>query len=149
MNRRDALTGTSTLLMAALATQAAAQGMQHDHSHMHMHMHDSPLKKLIAATSDCSAKGQACLAHCLVLLADGDKVMAECAKSVNQTIALCNALESLAAQQAPLVRALAKVTLDACEACEKECRKHEKHQQCKDCAESCVECIKACKAALA
>jgi len=145
MNRRDALAGTGAALMTALATSAMAQ----DANHQHHHHHEGPAQSLIAAASDCAAKGQVCLAHCLTLLADGEKGMLECAQSVNQTIALCRALESLAAQQAPLLKALAKVTLDACQACEKECRKHEKHAQCKECAESCVACIKECKALLA
>ena len=145
MNRRDVFAGTGAILMTAMASCAAAQEATHDHSHMH----GSPLTGLLAATSDCVAKGQACIAHCLVLLADGDKVMADCAKSVSQTIALCQALESLAAQQSSLVPALAKVTLEACQACEKECRKHEnKHAECKACAESCFACIKECKAVL-
>ncbi len=144
MNRRESLIGAGAALFAVAQTSALAQEVVHDHSHMH----DAPLKGLLAATSDCVTKGQVCVAHCLVLLADGDKVMAECAKSVSQTIALCNALESLAAQQSPLVPALAKVTLEACQSCEKECRKHEQHAQCKACAESCVACIKECKAVL-
>lgn len=144
MNRRESFIGATAVWMAATSTSNAAQEMAHDHSHMHA----APLQGLLAATSDCVAKGQACIAHCLVLLGDGDKVMAECARSVSQTIALCAALESLAAQQSPLVPALAKVTLEACQACEKECRKHERHAQCKACAESCVACIKECKAVI-
>jgi len=147
MNRRDSLIGAGAMLMAAAQGSAQAQSpaMPHDHHHMHG---AAPLQALLAATSDCITKGQSCIAHCLVLLADGDKAMAACAQSVNQTIALCSALQSLAAQQSSLVPALAKVTLQACEACEKECRKHEQHAQCKACAESCVACIKECKAVM-
>jgi Cys-rich four helix bundle protein (predicted Tat secretion target) len=151
MKRRDSLIGAGALLLAAAQgsaqaqTPAQTQAMPHDHHHMHG---AAPLQALLAAASDCVAKGQSCLAHCLVLLADGDKAMAACAQSVSQTIALCNALESLAAQQSSLVPALAKVTLQACEACEKECRKHEQHAQCKACAESCLACIKECKAVM-
>ncbi len=144
MNRRDAFLNSGAVLLAASSTATFAQEMAHDH----IHMHGSPMLSLLAATSDCVAKGQTCIAHCLVLLADGDKVMGDCAKSVSQTIALCQALASLAAQQSSLVPALAKVTLEACQACEKECRKHEQHAQCKACAESCAACIKECKAVL-
>jgi Cys-rich four helix bundle protein (predicted Tat secretion target) len=144
MNRRDLFTHAGAFLLAAGSNALFARDMAHDHSHMHA----TPLQKLVTASADCVAIGQACIAHCLVLLGDGDKVMAECAKSVSQTIALCNALESLAAQQSPLVPALAKVTLEACQSCEKECRKHEQHAQCKACAESCANCIKECKAVL-
>lgn len=144
MNRRDAFLNSGAVLLATAAGTVVAQEMAHDHSHMH----GTPLDALALASADCVLKGQACIAHCLVLLGNGDKVMAECAKSVSQTIALCNALESLAAQKSPLVAALAKVTLDACQSCEKECRKHEQHAQCKACADACVACIKECKAVL-
>lgn len=147
MNRRNAFLNTGTVLLAAASGAAFAQEMAHA-AHDHSHMHGAPNQGLLGASADCVTKGQSCLAHCLVLLADGDKAMAECAKSVSQTIALCSALESLAAQQSSLVPSLAKVTLQACEDCEKECRKHEQHAQCKACAESCVACIKECKAVL-
>jgi Cys-rich four helix bundle protein (predicted Tat secretion target) len=142
MNRRDSLIGAGAALFAAVQTSAMAQEAAHDHSHMH----GSVAKGLLAATSDCVVKGQACIAHCLVLLADGDKAMAACAQTVNQTIALCSALQALAAQQSKLLPALAKLTGEACEICEKECRKHEQHAECKACAESCVACAKECKA---
>ena len=145
MNRRNAISmGAATLV----ATSAAAQTQ--DHSHHHDHMSGGKYQALADASADCVLKGQACLAHCLVLLADGDKQMAACAQSVSQTMALCAALQSLAVQEAPLVASLAKTTLVACEQCEKECKKHEsKHAACKACLDSCVACIKQCKALVA
>ncbi len=145
MNRRNVFDTAGAVFLASLA--GAAMSQEHDHSKMH---HGSLYQSLVTAASDCVVKGQACLAHCLVLLADGDKSMGGCAKAVNQMLALCGALQNLAAQQSTLVPSLAKVALDACLACEKECRKHEKkHVECKACAESCAECIKACKMAAA
>jgi Cys-rich four helix bundle protein (predicted Tat secretion target) len=142
MNRRDAFATGSAVLLAAVTTTTLAQ--EHDHSGMH---HGGTKKALIAAAADCVVKGQACLAHCLVLLADGDKSMGGCAKMVNQMLAVCGALQNLASQQSPLVPALAKVALDACQQCEQECRKHEgKHAECKACMESCQNCAKQCKA---
>ena len=142
MNRRDSLVGAGAALFAAVQTSAFAQEMVHDHSHMH----GSPMQSLLAATSDCVVKAQTCLAHCLILMGEGDKAMADCAKAVNQTLAMCSALQALSAQESKLVPAMAKLTLEACQFCEKECRKHEKHAPCKACAESCVSCAKECKA---
>ena len=148
MKRREAMAGSGAFVLAALSTAALAQTK--DPAHDHAHMHGGPNQTLLAAASDCVVKGQACLAHCLVLLADGDKVMAACAKSVNQMLAVCGALQNLAAQQSALLPAMAKVALDACQACEKECRQHEKkHAECKACMESCAECAKQCKALIA
>lgn len=150
MERREILKGAGLMTLAALGGQALAA--EHDHSH-HDHaahaaagLHQAVLK----AAGDCIQTGQACLAHCLILLGNGDKAMAGCAKSVSQMLALCSALQSLSNQQSRLTPALAKVALDACTECEKECRKHaDKHAECKACADSCVDCIKACKAVAA
>lgn len=142
MERREMLQGVGALAMAGLMTQADAA--DHDHHHHHA---GGQYDALIISTGDCIAKGESCLAHCLVLLGDGDKAMAECAQSVSQMLALCTALQKLAAQNAPATRALARVTLDVCIDCEKSCRKHaDKHAECKACAEACKDCIQQCKA---
>jgi Cys-rich four helix bundle protein (predicted Tat secretion target) len=144
MDRRELLQSAAALTIAAMAASVSAA---EDHSHHDDHGSGSKFQGLIAATGDCVAKGQACLAHCLVLLADGDKTLADCSKAVNQMLALCGALQNLAAQSSKLTPGLAKAALDACTECEKECKKHkDKHAECKACRESCTECIKQCKA---
>lgn len=141
MERREMLKTVGALAMAGMAAQA--QAADHDHHHNHGGKFDA----LIASTGSCIATGESCLAHCLTLLGQGDKVMADCAKSVNQMLAMCTALQKLAAQDAPATKALAKVTLDVCIDCEKACKKHaDKHAECKACAEACADCIKQCKA---
>lgn len=143
MNRRNAISLGAATLVAAVSAGAQTQ----DHAHHNHQVSGGKYQALAEANADCVLKGQACLAHCLTLLADGDKQMAACAQSVSQAMALCSALQSLAAQEAPLVGALAKTTQIACEQCEKECKKHEsKHATCKACMESCANCIKQCKA---
>lgn len=145
MDRRSLFQGAGAMAMTALA--GAALAADDPHAHHHMHGGGSKNQELISAASDCITKGEACMAHCLVLLGDGEKEMAACAQSVNQTLAICTALLKLAVQDSKLLPAMAKVAIQACEACEKECRKHEKkHSQCKDCAESCAACLKQCKA---
>jgi Cys-rich four helix bundle protein (predicted Tat secretion target) len=140
MNRRELMATAGSI---ALATMGGAAAADHDHHHMHGKQNQA----LVESAADCIVKGQICISHCLDLLAEGDKDMAACAKSVNQMLALCNALVSLGTQQSAYLPAVSKVALEACEACEKECRKHEKkHEQCKACADSCAACIKQCKA---
>jgi Cys-rich four helix bundle protein (predicted Tat secretion target) len=140
MERREMLGAIGALAMAGVATPAAAQ--QHDHTHHHGHAANK-FAALGAAAGDCVVKGDACLAHCLVLLGDGDKPMAECAKSVNQMLAICGAVQKLGAQGAPFTGKLTKLALDVWAECEKECRKHEKkHVECKACADACADCIK-------
>lgn len=149
MKRRFAFSALGSLVMAGLGSRALAQ---HDHhGHGPGHGAASPgsgrYKALQSAAATCVADGEVCLAHCLRLLANGDKAMGDCAKGVNQMLALCGALQSLAAQGAALTPAAAKVALDACRQCADSCKPHvEHHAECKACHDSCLECIKQCQA---
>lgn len=154
MNRRELL--LSGIALAGAAVVKGAQAAEHDHmmmdhaamnhADMHMHHHEKPYAALATATADCVQKGQACLSHCLVLLGEGDKDMADCSKSVNQMLAICGALQQLANQNAKQTTRLASIAMDACQQCEEACKKHaDKHEECKACGESCATCYKECK----
>lgn len=144
MERRELLKTAAAAVAGAISASALAA--DHDHAH---HDHAGANKRnaaLIAASGDCLKTGEACLAHCIYLLGNGDKTMAACAQSVNELLASCNALMKLAGQDSKYVPALAKVAAEICANCEKECRKHEKHhEECRACAESCAACLKECK----
>ena len=141
MNRRELLLGGIALAGASVIGNTFAA--EHKHDHMHMTAANTSLN---SATADCIQKGQACLSHCLILLGDGDKSMAECAKSVNQMLALCGTLQSLSNQNSKLLARTAAIAMDACNQCADACRKHaDKHAECKACGESCVACAKECK----
>ena len=137
MKRRQFLRG---LGLAAATGVAVAQ----DHS---QHMHTvGPNEALVRTASDCITTGEICLAHVHDMGAQGDTSLARCAKSVAELTAVCAALRSLAAQNAPSVPKQAAVALDVCKRCEAECRKHEKvHSQCKNCADACVACATECQ----
>jgi Cys-rich four helix bundle protein (predicted Tat secretion target) len=147
MERRELLNAMGGLAIAGLGTNAIAAATPSAADHSHHHHEEGGHSALAAAAADCVTKGNICLAHCLVLLGDGDKGMVQCARSVNQMLAYCGALQKIAAQDSSRTAALAKLTLEVCVECEKECRRHEKkHAECKACADSCAECIKQCKA---
>lgn len=138
MERRDMLIG-----VAALAAAGAA-GAAEDHSHHHHRA--SGNRAVLDAAADCVKTGELCLDHCHDLLAQGDKTLGECAKSVNELVAVCSTLRSLAAQDSRHFRRYAGLAMDVCKSCEEECRKHEKkHVQCRDCAESCAACARECR----
>lgn len=144
MERREVLAGIAATAFAGIA--AAANEAEHQHHHHHP-KGNSKYRNLARSAADCLTTGEACMAHCHVLLSEGDKVMAACAQSVNQLLAVCAALQKLAAQQSPHTKAMARLAMEVCLECEKECRKHEKkHQECADCADSCAGCAKECKA---
>jgi len=142
MDRREWISGVTGLAMASLATAAQAQHEGHQH-----HAVPPGRKAVIEAAGACVARGEECLAHCLVLLSTGDKTLAACAQSVSETVAGCGALQKLAAQDSTFGKRMAGLVREMCKACEDECRKHEdKHAECKACAEACVDCARACEA---
>lgn len=132
---------------AAMVGNAQAEGEEHHHHDMGGHVHTAnPYTALATSASDCIQKGEACLSHCLIVLGQGDKDMAECAQGVNQMLALCAALQQLANQNSKLTPRMAALAMDACNQCEEACKKHAKeHDECKVCGESCAACAKECK----
>jgi Cys-rich four helix bundle protein (predicted Tat secretion target) len=153
MERRDLIQNLGLLGLGALTAQAMAaetgktKAAAADAHHHHHHAASAPAKAVIAAATDCMVKGETCLAHCLVLLGEGDKEMAACARSVSQMLPVCTTLQKLAIQDSKYLKSYAALAAQICEDCEKECRKHEKkHDECKACAESCAACLKECKA---
>lgn len=147
MNRRELLLGGMALAGAALAGNARAEGEAHHHHDMGGHVHSAnPYAALATSASDCIQKGEACLSHCLTVLGEGDKDMAECARSVNQMLAICAALQQLANQNSKRLPKLAALALDVCNECEESCKKHAKeHEECRLCGESCAACAKECR----
>ena len=138
MQRRELLTGLGAVAAATAIPNAVAQSQPHHHG-------AASYQTLADKASDCVSKGEVCLTHCYALLAQGDKSMAACAKTVREMLVLCGALRSIASQDAPALTKLAGVAMDACNRCEAECRKHEAHAPCKACAESCAACAAECK----
>lgn len=142
MERRELLKTFAAAAVGAISSTAMAE--EHDHHHHHEAV--KPYAGLAASSADCLQTGEACLAHCLVLLGQGDKVMAACAQSVNELLAVCSTLQKLANQDSKRTPQFAKLAADVCADCEKECRKHEKkHAECKACADSCAACLKECQ----
>ncbi|MBI4666946.1 MAG: four-helix bundle copper-binding protein [Nitrospinae bacterium] len=146
MNRRDLLlAGVGAVALGAGQALAAEKPAMEGHAHHHMG-HGAANQALIDAAAGCATKGEICVSHCMDSFAAGDTSLAACAKSVMETMALCQAVITLAAQNSKNLAATAKVAMAACKACEDECRKHEaKHATCKDCADACVKCYEECK----
>jgi Cys-rich four helix bundle protein (predicted Tat secretion target) len=141
MDRRQVLLATTGAAMAVAATAATTAPQQPSEPHHH---HDAGGSPLLASAEHCVKTGEVCQAHCFDRLAEGDKSLAACGRSVTALIAVCGALATLAAQNSPLLPHFAGVAKEQCNACEEECRKHEKHAPCKACAEACADCANEC-----
>ena len=103
----------------------------------------------------CIQTGNACVAHCMLELSQGNKEMADCNKTVHDMLATCEAMLKLTSYKSDLAKSLAKICAQACDNCAEACKKHSPHWAhgmhlaCKDCYDSCVECAKLCKSYLA
>lgn len=138
MNRRELL-GQSTLALGALAATSV--------SGMALAATSKESAGLLSAAQDCLTVGQECLTHCIESLSTGDKMMAECAKTVRDTIAACEGLIALAASNSKHLKEYAAVCAKICRDCEAACKKHAQHHDiCKRCMEACANCAKACEA---
>jgi len=105
-----------------------------------------PAPGLAAAAAECVRTGEACLQHCLTLLAGGDKSLGDCAQSVNQMLAICRAVGPILDANGPYVRATAQLCLAVCTDCERVCRQHAgRHAICKTCADACAAAAAAAK----
>lgn len=103
-------------------------------------------KEVYEAALACARTGRECLDHCIRSLSTGDKMMAECAKTTQTMLPLCEAIAQLAMLDSPHLKALAAVCAKACRDCEAACKKHSGHHaECKACMESCAACATACE----
>ena len=146
MDRREMMQSGLALSLAAATTGAMAQAGKASSAHDHAGHGGGRYAALMNASADCGHIGQVRIAHCFLVLGEGEKEMAACAASVSELLATCDALMKLTAHNSKYVPKMATLVLTVCQDCEKECRKHEKkHQQCKDCADACAACAKECK----
>ena len=102
-----------------------------------------------AATADCVEKGDACLQHCIASLSTGDTMMAECAGAVNQMLAVCRGMGTLALSNSKHLKAAAQLCMDVCSDCAAACKPHMGHHDtCKACYEACERSIAEAKTLL-
>jgi Cys-rich four helix bundle protein (predicted Tat secretion target) len=146
-----ALVGAAAAGVASL-TGLASRSEAQDHSEHDAHdIGSSDMSKVarqavIAAALLCVQRGEACIPHCIDLMAKGDASLKGCLKNVSAMMPMCSTLARFAALDAPRLKELAKLCSDVCEDCEKECKKHAQHHEvCRMCAESCAACVKECK----
>ncbi|HXJ34916.1 MAG TPA: Csp1 family four helix bundle copper storage protein [Candidatus Eisenbacteria bacterium] len=133
LTRRELMAvGTVTLAMQAVPGGATGGG--------------DNATALADAAAGCMRAGDACLQHCLDLLAKGDTSIADCAKSVTQMLGVCRGVGPLADARSKHLPAMARLCEAVCTDCAGECRKHaERHPICKTCLEACEKSAAAAK----
>ena len=103
MERRDFINsiGLSAAAMAALGSSTAFASATHN-KHQRKKLKPSgisqdKLDKVIAAAQECVKNAEICNAHCITQLAQGSKMMAECQLAVQNTLAVCRSMITVAA----------------------------------------------------
>ncbi len=126
MNRRQMLVGAGLALAASTARADKPKSPT------------TPTGGLAVSATNCSRIAQACLRHCLAMLATGNPSMGGCAKAVADLIPAVDALAAIAAGGSRHVGPLGKVVAEITKDCKAECDKHPTMEACKACAESCA-----------
>ena len=149
VTRRRVLTGAAGVATALFAGRALAAGeIGHDHGGKQYSpgVRNKNHADLVAAVNACTAKGEACLSHCMETFVQGDTTMGACADAVQQMLPVCRAMSSLGVYDSKHLPDLARACMGVCTDCEKVCREHADHQkECKECADACAAVIKECK----
>ena len=142
MDRREFIAAAGTAAAVASTSQAFAQAMGGGETE---DMHPPKYKALEKTSIECVATGNDCLRHCLSMYKMKDTSMADCADSVFQLVAACDALAALAAVNSEHTGHLAKVVEMVCNDCKKECDKFPKIAVCKACGDACKACAEECR----
>lgn len=100
--------------------------------------------QLIKAYQACTVALSTCIAHCQVLLAEGDKSLGDCLRTALDCDVTCGATLKAAALQSAHTAALARVAVASMKECVEACKPHvEHHAECKACHDACLAAIKA------
>lgn len=146
MSRR-ALFGAAGAAAASLALAGSGMAQDHDHGGHAGHGGDAghgghaghgAHAALIEASAACVQTGEACLAHCLKLLGQGDTSIKECAEAVSAMLPVSQSLLRLAAMDAKRLKFFGVVASDFLKDCRAQCKRHAPdHAECKACMDAC------------
>lgn len=129
-----------------VASRAAAADKPHDHKAMMAAQgaKEPRYNDLIPPLQDCTKAVGACIAHCQILLAAGDKSMGRCLRTALDCDVTCGAALKAAALNSNYTPALARTAKAAMETCVKACKPHiEQHAECKACHDACLAAMEA------
>jgi len=133
------------LLASGAVALGMAQAAEAAGEKEHMHHDTGAFADLAHEAQHCVMTGNACISHCIADLKSGSLELVDCLSRVEELVAVCQAMATIAALGSEHVQAMAAVTKDVCTTCEVECRKFaDKHDVCGECADACLECIEAC-----
>lgn len=109
------------------------------------------LAEAVRHTMLCAAICNSCADACVAEESAGAMDMARCIRLCMDCADVCLATSRLATRRTdgnvPLIEAMLRTCMLACETCAEECAKHD-HAHCQRCAQMCRECAETCEKAL-
>jgi Cys-rich four helix bundle protein (predicted Tat secretion target) len=130
-------------LCAVVTSRASAQNKPHDHKAM-QGAKAPRYNDLIPPFQDCTKAISACIAHCQILLAAGDRSVGRCLRTALDCDVTCGATLKAAGLNSNYTPALARTAKASMEICVKACKPHiEHHAECKACHDACLAAIEA------
>jgi Cys-rich four helix bundle protein (predicted Tat secretion target) len=103
---------------------------------------------LIPSFQACIAAAQVCTSHCQQLLAQGDRSLGDCLRTVLDSEVVCSAVLKLAGLNSSFTGSLARQSIAVMQACADACKAHvDHHVACKNCHDSCLKAIEAARSA--
>jgi hypothetical protein len=138
MRRREWLTATGALTLAAAGADVLAAPKQNKT----VHSHASACCNECAA---CAVECAACAGHCAARLADGERAHAATLALCNDCSDLCSTCAKIGARSGPFAALVCRACAEACDRCAAACAKFNDDQQMSQCAKRCRECAEACR----
>lgn len=148
---RRHLLGLGLAGLATLAAPARAAG-RHDHAgHAEQGEGSSRepaaagrYRSLVKPYQACTSAIATCIAHCQVLLAEGDKSVGDCLRTALDCDVTCGATLKAAGLNSDYTPALARTAVQSMQVCIEACKPHlEHHAECKACHDACVAAVRA------
>lgn len=149
---RRQLIGLGLASLAALAPGLAGAAGEHAHGSHGSHGGDGGreaapsgrYRGLVKPYQACTGAISACIAHCQVLLAQGDKSVGDCLRTALDCDVTCGATLKAAGLNSDYTPALARTAVQSMQACVEACKPHlEHHAECKACHDACLAAIRA------
>ena len=143
MNRRDVIAGAGAAIAASVASSLLSKNQGVAFA--------AGGNALLSELSLCIEKGKTCQAFCIEEMAKGNKEMAKCSRTINDMLAICEAMQSLVAYSSDRAKEMSAVCIKACQVCAEACEEHKSHWahkmhlESKACHEACVALVKSLK----
>lgn len=144
--RQFAVTGLTAAALAALGSNAFAQGGKRGGGPHHKESFD----KCSEACSRCQRECDSCAAHCIEQVADGNKHHMETVQTCRDCADICSVAAQITARGGVFADLICQTCADACARCAKACEQHGRDDKVmQKCAEECRRCERECREMLA